>query len=182
MSLTGVNLEANPGKYYFANKLLGISAEARWALDANNYVIAEIAKSSYQPIGALPPNSSLLNKTFDLKTHSNEAYSIRLFSQYPATHTRFTAYYRKMGENFQSFNLYPSHVNEEAWMLKLNQSFLKRKLTLEAAIRKNNFESPVAMPSSYSAKTIFKSVQAPAQISFHFYRILSFIAIIIYPK
>lgn len=228
MSLTGVNLEANPGKFYFAaaagkvnyrfrdfilksnhrlppqsllilrggmgnkernnlifsfyngqkneliyspggpgrtsNKVLGISAEARWALDANNYVIAEIAKSSYNPTGTRPPNSNLLNKTFDLKTHTNEAYSLRLFSQYPATHTRFTAYYRKMGENFQSFNLYPSHVNEEAWMVKLNQSFLKRKLTLEAAIRKNNFESPLATPSSYSAKTIFKSVQATLRV------------------
>lgn len=35
-------------------------------------------------------------------------------------------------ENFQSFNLYPSYVNEETWILKINQSFWKRKLTVEA--------------------------------------------------
>lgn len=152
MSLTGVNMEANPGNFYFAaaagkvnyrfrdfvlkdhgrsppqslyilragigqkekkslifsfyngkknelfisrggsapaaNKVLGISAEARWAFDANNYVIAEVAKSSYGNLGALPPNSGLLNKALDLKTHTNESYSIKLFTQYPATHTK----------------------------------------------------------------------------------------------
>ena len=228
MSLTGVNLEANPGRFYFAaaagkvnyhfrdfilknndrippqslyilragigskernnlifsfydgkknelmvssggnarasNKVLGISAEARWAFDANNYVIAEIAKSSYGNAGTLQPNSGLLNKALDLKTHSNEAYSVKLFSQYPATNTRLTGYYRKMGENFQSFNLFPSHVNEEAWMVKVNQYFWKRKLTVEAAVRKNDFQSPIAAPSSYSAKTIFKSVQATLRV------------------
>ncbi|MDQ2863617.1 MAG: hypothetical protein M3R50_08230, partial [Bacteroidota bacterium] len=82
----------------------------------------------------------------------------------PATNTRLTAYYRKMGENFQSFNLYPSHVNETAWMVKINQYFWKKKLTVEAAVRKNNFESPIAAPSSYSAKTIFKSLQATLRV------------------
>lgn len=228
MSLTGFNMEANPGKFYFAasagkvnyrfrdfilksndrippqslyilragigskernnlifsfydgkknelmvpsvgnarnsNKVLGISAEARWAFDANNYVIAEVAKSSYGNSGTLQPNSGLLNKAFDLKTHTNEAYSVKLFSQYPATNTRLTAYYRKMGENFQSFNLFPSHVNEEAWMVKINQYFWKRQLTVEGAVRKNDFASPIAAPSSYSAKTIFKSVQATLRV------------------
>lgn len=240
MSLTGVNLEANPNKFYFAaaagkvnyrfrdfilknndrippqslyvlraglgskernnlifsfyngnknegmaspggtirasNKVLGISAEARWAIDANNYIIAEVAKSSYNNTGTRQANSNLLNKTFDLKTHTNEAYSIKLFSQFPATNTRLSAYYRRMGENFQSFNLYPSHVNEEAWMVKVNQYFWKRKLTIEAAVRKNNFESPIAAPSSYSAKTIFKSLQATLRV-----RKYPFISIGYYP-
>jgi len=228
MSLSGINMEANPGKFYFAaaagkvnyrfrdfilknndhippqslyilragigskernnlifsfydgkknelmvspginarasNRVLGISVEAKWAFDANNYVIAEVAKSSYGNSAALQPNSGLLNKAFDLKTRNNEAYSIKLFSQYPATNTRLTAYYRKMGENFQSFNLYPSHVNEEAWMVRVNQYFWKRQLTVEAAVRKNDFESPFVAPSSYSAKTIFKSVQATLRV------------------
>jgi hypothetical protein len=145
-------------------RVLGYSAEARFALDKNNYLVAEFAKSSYGNTGARPSDESALGKAMNWKIRTNEAYSVQLFSQYPQTDSRLTAYYRKMGERFQSFNLYPTGNNQEAWMVKLNQGFWKRKLVLDAAIRKNDFASPIAAPSSFSSKTIFKSFQATLRI------------------
>ena len=145
-------------------KVIGISLEARLALDPNNYLVAEVAKSSFTAnSGTRPSSSELFNKVFDLKTHTNEAYSIKLFSQYPATNTKLTAYYKKTGENFQSFNLYPVNINQDAWMVRVNQSLWRKRITLDAAIRKNDFVSPVAV-ASFSSQTIFKSFQATVRI------------------
>lgn len=144
-------------------RILGVSAEARLALNENNYIIAEIAKSSFQSAGQQPSSSELLGKAFNLKIHNNEAYSIKLFSQYPQTDTKITAYYKKTGENFQSFNLYPVNVNQDAYMLRVNQYLWKKKIAIDAAIRKNDFVSPIAAPS-FSSKTIFKSIQVSARI------------------
>lgn len=145
-------------------RVLGISAEARFALDANNYVIAEVAKSSYNhTAGTQPSSNELVKRAFNFRTNSNMAYSIRLFGAYPHTDTRVTAYYKSIGEDFQSFNLNPINVNQDAWMLKVNQYFWKRKLSVDASIRKNDFNSPIAAPS-FSTKTVFKSFQASLRI------------------
>lgn len=144
-------------------RVLGYSAEARIAVDANNYLVAEFAKSSYGNNTTQSADQSALDKAMNWKIRSNEAYSIKLFSRYPQTDTRITAFYRKMGEHFQSFNLYPTGSTQEAWMARVNQSFWKRKLVLDAAIRKNDFISPIAGPS-FSSKTVFKSFQATLRI------------------
>jgi hypothetical protein len=146
-----------------SQRVLGFSAETRLQLNDNNYIVAEVAKSSYMPTGALPSGQQLLQKAFDMRTRSNEAYSIKLYSHNPGTDTRITAWYRKMGEHFQSFNLLPLQVNQEAWMVKLNQLLFKKRLALEAAVRKNDFVSPLAAPDFKSA-TVFKSLQATLRI------------------
>jgi hypothetical protein len=144
-------------------KVLGVSIEGQFALNPNNYVVAEIAKSSFNNAGAIPSQGDLIKKALDLKIHSNEAYSLKLFSQYPQTDTRIKAYYRKTGENFQSFNLFPLNMNQEAWMAEVNQDFLKKRLTVDAAIRKNDFISPIAAPS-LSSSAVFKSLQVTLRI------------------
>jgi hypothetical protein len=144
-------------------RVLGVSAEARLALNENNYIIAEIAKSSFQNAGSPVPSSELVDKAFNFKIHNNEAYSIKLFSQYPQTDTKLTAFYKKTGENFQSFNLYPIGVNQDAYMVRVNQYLWKRKIAIDAGIRKNDFISPIAAPS-FSSQTIFKSIQATVRI------------------
>lgn len=143
--------------------VLGYSAEARLALNENNYVVAEIAKSSWQHAGAVLSNSQLMDKALDWKTRANEAYSVKLFSQYPATYTKLTAWYRKMGEHFQSFNLYPLNTNLEAFSVRLNQQFWKRRVVFDASIRKNDFESPIAAPS-FSTTALFKSLQLTVRV------------------
>lgn len=145
-------------------RVLGISAEARFALDQNNYIIAEVAKSSYNnTAGTQPSSGELMKRAFSFKTNTNMAYSIKLFGAYPQTDTRVTAYYKSIGENFQSFNLNPTNVNQDAWMVRVNQFLWKRRLSLDASIRKNDFNSPIAAPS-FSTKTIFKSIQASLRI------------------
>jgi len=150
--------------YNSVQHVLGISAETRLAIDANNFIIAEFAKSSYYNNAAQQLTSSdLKSKAFNFKVRTNEAYSIKLSSRYPATDTRFTAYYKKLGEHFQSFTLYPSGVNQEAWMVRISQQFWKRRITADAAIRKNDFVSPIAAPA-FNNKVVFKSFQVTVRI------------------
>ncbi|MEO6541178.1 MAG: hypothetical protein ABIN74_09320 [Ferruginibacter sp.] len=153
-----------PGASNSLQRVLGISAETRLAINENNYIVAEVAKSSYNNNGNTQPHSSdLLSKTLNWKTKTNLAYSLKLFCNSQQTDTKVTAYYRKTGEDFQSFNLYPVHVNQDAWMARIVKGFWKRKFTIDAAIRKNDFESPVASPS-FESKTIFKSLQLTLRV------------------
>lgn len=145
-------------------RVLGISAEARLVIDPNNYIIAEVAKSSFNTTaGTQLSSADLMGKAFNLKIHTNEAYSIKLFSQNPQTNTKLTGYYKKIGENFQSFNLFPINITQDAWMVRVNQSLWKKRFILDAAVRKNDFVSPIAAPS-FVSKTIFKSLQATLRI------------------
>lgn len=145
-------------------KVLGVSAEGKFGIDANNYIIAEVAKSSYYiSAGQQPTSAGLTSKAFNFKDRSNEAYSIKLFSQIPSTGTKVTGYYKKLGERFQSFTLYPSAVNQEAWLARISQNLWKKRVSFDAAIRKNDFVSPLAAPS-FNSKTVFKSLQFMARI------------------
>ncbi len=145
--------------YNSAQRIIGISAEAKFTLDANNNVTAELARSSYYNNASQQPTSAdLFKKIFRLKDRTNQAYSIKLNSYYPRSNTKFTGYYKNLGENFQSFTLYPIGTNQEAWMARLNQSLWKKRLSIDAAIRKNDFVSPVAAPS-FNSKNVFKSLQ-----------------------
>jgi hypothetical protein len=141
-------------------KILGMSVEGRFALNSNNYIVAEVAKSSYSPASGISQPSNLLQKTFDFNIHSNEAYSLKLYNFLPSTDTHITAFYKKLGENFESFNLYPVNVNQASWSAKVDQNLWRRKVTVTAAVRKNDFLSTLAIPSSLSTRTVFKSLQA----------------------
>jgi hypothetical protein len=144
--------------------VLGYAVESRLAIDANNYLVAEFAKSSYYDNPAQQPSTrTLQGKAFNFKENSNQAFSIKLFSNYPKTNTKVNGYYKKLGEHFQSFTLYPFGINQEAWQVKLNQSFLKRKVAIEASVRKNDFVSPIAAPS-FNNQTVFKSFQASVRV------------------
>ncbi|MFT3683036.1 MAG: hypothetical protein QM791_22440 [Ferruginibacter sp.] len=142
----------------------GVSLEARINVDDNNYFIGEIAKSSSaENFSSAPSVPGRRDKIFDFRTHTNEAYSIRFYSQNPSTGTKLNAYYKKIGQNFKSYNLFPVNMNQDAWMIKVNQYLWQRKFVLEAAVRKNDFASPFAA-SSYSSSTVFKSLQVSLRV------------------
>jgi hypothetical protein len=143
-----------------AQKVLGFSVESRLQVNKNTYMIAEVAKSSFDDMNLSGGHPSLIKKALNLKLRSNEAVSVKLFNYYPQFHTKITGYYRKMGENFQSFNLYPSNITSEAWMIRMNQGLLKGRINVDAAIRKNDFESPANNVFHFNNKTVFKSIQA----------------------
>lgn len=130
----------------------GLSIETRAALDANNYLVGEYAKST---------SPALKGKLNDLKDHTNEAWSLKLFTHYG--NTKVTSYYRRTGENFQSFTLFPTNSRQDAWMVKANQTAWKKQLIFDAAIRKNDFNSPIALPD-FSNQNVFKSFQITERI------------------
>ena len=145
-------------------RVIGMSVQSRLQSDANNYIIVESAKSSFHNTGTVnQPKDGLMEKVWNFKDRTNEAYSIKMYSYWPQTKTRFNGYYRKMGEHFQSFNLQPVNVNQVAYQFRVLQSFWKRKLTLEAGIRKNDFSSPFINPG-LTSKIVFKSLQATLRI------------------
>jgi hypothetical protein len=143
-------------------RVIGISAESQFCINENNTVVLEVARSSFR----VPPgqeNKSLMSMIWDLKNRENEAYSVKVTSYFPESQTRTSGYYRKMGANFQSFNLQPANVGQEAYQLKIQQSFWKRKLLVEAGVRKNDFNNPYLAPG-VSSKTVFKTLQATLRI------------------
>jgi len=145
-------------------RVIGMSVQSRLQLDPSNYIILESAKSSFHNTGTVnQPSDGLIQKVWNFKDRSNEAYSIKLYSNWPQTNTRVTGYYRKMGEHFQSFNLQPINVIQEAYQFKVQQQLWKRRLQIEAGIRKNDFNSPFINPG-LASKTVFKSLQATLRV------------------
>lgn len=133
-------------------KISGISIEFRKKIDAHNYIIGEYARS------AAPASKT---KIFDWNNNTNEAFSIKAGSDYGRT--KLNGYYRKTGAAFQSFTLFPTNSRQEAWMLRATQLVWKKRVLLDAAIRKNDFNSPVAAPV-LSNTNVFKSFQITARI------------------
>ena len=145
-------------------RVIGMSAESRLQIDANNYLVLEAAKSSFQTAGsANSQEEKPLRKVWNFKDRSNEAYSIKLYSYWPLTATKITGYYRKMGEHFQSFNLQPVNADQTAYQFKLQQSFWKHKLVIDAGVRKNDLSNPF-ISQGLTSKTVFKSLQATLRI------------------
>jgi hypothetical protein len=133
-------------------KISGFSLETRKKIDDHNYIIAEYARST---------SPTLQSKILDFSNNTNEAFSIKLFSDYGTT--KVNGYYRKTGEAFQSFTLFPTNNKQDAWMLRASQSIWKKRILLDAAIRKNDFNSPIAAPN-FSNTNVFKSFQITARI------------------
>ncbi len=133
-------------------KISGFSLEGRKQIDEHNYIIGEYARSA---------SPTLKTKTLDFKNNTNEAFSIKLFSDYG--NTKLNGYYRKTGEEFQSFTLFPTNNKQDAWMVRAKHTIWKKRILLDAAIRKNDFNSPIATPD-LSNTNVFKSFQVTIRI------------------
>jgi hypothetical protein len=145
-------------------RVIGMSAESRIRISEHQYIIAEFAKSSFHNTGNVNAGGQeLFGKVKNFKDHSNEAYSIKFSSHWPMAGTKVTGYYKKMGEHFQSFNLQPVNSVQEAYQVKLQQQLWKKKLVIDAGIRKNDFSNPFITPG-ISSSTVFKSLQVSLRI------------------
>ena len=145
------------------NNVLGVSIEGRYKIDKNNFVIAEVAKSSYPRFVPSQSNTGDNAKMIGLGDRSNEAYSIRLLSYIPATQTRISGQYKKLGINFQSFNIFNYNANYSVWHVRGDQYFFKRALFLSAAVKTNEYNSPYTI-YNYKSNTIFTTVQATLRL------------------
>lgn len=135
-------------------RVTGFSVESKMIIDAHNSLVAEYARSAY---------AGIENKMLQFRDRTSEALGLKLLSDYQKTNTKVEAYFRKIGEDFQSFTLNPTNSNQDAFAIKIRQGFLKRKLTVDASIKKNDFNSPLAAPN-FSNSTVFKSLQLTMQI------------------
>lgn len=139
--------------------IMGISLEGRWQLNKNNYLVGEVAKSSLPYYARNAQHMGIGSSILMFNEHSNEAYTVKLFSFIPRTDTRIDAMYKRMGANFQSFSLYATGSAQNAWMLQVIQPFFKRQLMLTGSVRKNVYTS-IFDNAAYRSNTAFKSIQA----------------------
>lgn len=134
----------------------GYSAEARWQVNRNTWITGEVAKSIAPDYRNIPAQT---NTKFKLSDHTNQAFAVRFYQYIPLTGTRLEGFYKKTGANFQSFSSFQTNAALESWFVKAEQSFLKRKLRVAAAVRKNEFSNPF-LQQDYKSNTVFKSVTA----------------------
>ncbi len=144
------------------SKLFGYSIETIFRKDENTFVSLEVAKSTKTS----PAPASLIAKSdnlFNYSDQSNMGYNIKAQTQIPETDTRLSGFFRKTGEEFQSFSLFTYFTNQQAWQLKAEQSFLRRKINLTAMLRQNDFTSPLT-DKTFKTSTVFKSIQLNVKV------------------
>lgn len=146
-----------------SNPVLGITIEGRYYLSKHNYIIAEIAKSSYPKYAPLQSSNSRSAKVSAFADRSNEAYVIQLFSNIPSASSRIYGQYKHMGLNFQSFTIFNYNAQYSAWQLRADQYFFKRTLFVTASVKNNEYNSPYNI-YNYKSNTIFKSIQATLRL------------------
>jgi len=142
------------------NKLTGITLEAKVPVDRNTYLTGEIAKSSYPDYIA---TGSTPGKLLGFSDRANEAYSLQLFSYLPATDTRIYGMYDKMGVYFQSFNIFNNNASTTSWQARLDQYIWKKRLSLNASVKKNDFSTPFIV-NNYKSKSVFYSLQVSLRL------------------
>lgn len=134
--------------------ITGVSVEAKLRLNNYNYLIAEAAESLSPDLRKTPAVTS----KFSLTDKSNKALSLRLYSFFPKTFSKIEAAYKFTGANFQSFSSFQTNSEMVSWWVKADQQFLKKKLKVSLALRKNEFTNPYII-QAYSNNTLFKSIQ-----------------------
>ncbi|MBO9204214.1 hypothetical protein J7I42_28260 [Niastella sp. MAH-29] len=144
--------------------LAGISIEGIYALNKNISVIGEVAKSTmpYYSLDSMQ-SKGWMNAVTRFSERSNEAYSVKLLSQFPKTLTRFSGNLRYTGANFQSFSTYTSGASQLKWNVQLEQSLLKKQLTLISSLQQNDYNNPFAT-TSYKSSSLLASFQANLRI------------------
>lgn len=137
--------------------IIGYSVEAIHKKDENTMLSAEFAKSTKPVTGNLQSNkqTGVLVKFND---QTNTGINIKAKTIIPETNTKLSGFFRKTGENFQSFSLFSYNTDQTAWLARADQSFLKNKITLIGMLRRNDFTNPFT-DKTYKTSTVFKSIQ-----------------------
>lgn len=144
-------------------KLFGYSVETTIKKSANTFITAEVAKSTKYNNGISQTASNKSNDLFRYSDKSNMGFNIKAQTEIKETNTRLSGFYRKTGEQFQSFSLFTYNTNQEAWQVRADQSLLKQKINVTAMLRQNDFTNPLAQ-STFKTTTVFKSVQLNVKV------------------
>lgn len=140
--------------------LAGLSLEGLWRISKNISLVGEVAKSTVPFYGRDSlAKSSWMNTLTDFSTRQNEAYSLRFNGFFPATQTKLLGSVKYFGSNFQSFSSFTTGSSQLRWMVKLDQPFFKRKLTIHSSIQQNEFNNPF-VAANYKSSAVIGSIQA----------------------
>jgi hypothetical protein len=142
--------------------ITGYSIETILKKDEHTFISAEIAKSTRPVTGGYADNKEL-SSLFRFSDETNLGMSIKGQTIIPETNTRLSGFFRKTGENFQSFSLFSYNTDQTAWMMKMDQSFLKNKVNITGIIRKNDFVNPFT-EKTFRTSTVFSSVQVSVRM------------------
>ncbi len=143
-------------------KVAGYSVEAILKRNENTSLSAEVAKTT-KPVSGSFQNNNALHGLMNFSDNSNLGLSIKGQTILQETDTRLSGFFRKTGENFQSFSLFTYNSDQTAWSAKIDQSFLKNKIGLIAMLRRNDFTNPFT-EKTFKTSTIFKSLQLNIRI------------------
>lgn len=143
-------------------KVSGYSIEALWKKDEYNAFSAEVAKST-KPVSGTSHPASDWNSLINFSDKSNLGISIKGKASIPETDTRLSGFFRKTGQNFQSFNLFTYNTDQTAWLFKMDQSFMKNKIGLIAMLRRNDFVNPFTI-KTFKTSTVFTSLQGSLRL------------------
>lgn len=138
--------------------ILGYSMEAIYKIDKNTIVSAELAKSTEPVTGNLDLHNTEQTKVlWKYSDKSNMGINIKGETVIPETKTKLSGFYRKSGENFQSFSLFSYNTNQTAWQAKAEQPLLKNKISVTGMIRRDDFTNPL-VDQTFKTSTIFESI------------------------
>lgn len=147
-------------------KLFGYSVETTIKKNENTFFSAEVAKSTKTKIAPTATGTAAANKPdnlFKYNDDSNMGFNIKAQTAIPETDTKLSGFFRKSGEQFQSFSLFTYNTNQQAWQLRADQSLLKRKINVTAMLRQNDFTNPLTN-KTFKTTTVFKSLQLNVKV------------------
>ncbi len=142
-----------------SSQLFGYAVETSIKRNEHTFFSAEIAKSTKNSLyNSLQGADSNKNNLFKYSDNSNMGFNLKGQTLIPATGTRLSGFFRKTGEQFQSFSLFTYNTNQQAWQLRADQSFLKQKIKVTAMLRQNDFTNPLTN-KTFKTSTVFKTLQ-----------------------
>ena len=154
--------------------IVGYSIESIFKKDEHTNISFEMAKSTQPLTGNLQANKQL-NVLWKFSDQTNLGVNIKAQTLISETATKLSGFYRRTGENFQSFSLFSYNTGQVAWLARADQYFLKERIALTAMLRRNDFTNPFT-DKTFKTSTIFKTLLFNIKIPFY-----PFISIGYYP-
>lgn len=136
--------------------IMGYSVESIIKKNENNFFSAEFAKSTKPVTGNLQANKQT-DALVKFSDQSNMGINFKAQAMIPETHSTVSGFFRKAGQNFQSFSLFSYNTNQTAWLARLDQSWYRDKISLTGMLRQNDFSNPFT-EKTYKTTTVFKSL------------------------
>ncbi len=137
-------------------KIVGCALELTYRGKTDNYISAELAKSTNPVLGESLQGKRIAS-LWKFSDRSNEGVNISVQKVIKYTGTKFSGFFRQTGRNFQCFNYFIRAIDQSAFQFRVDQDMIKRKVKLTAMIRRNDFTNPY-FDRSYSTSAVFKSL------------------------